>query len=172
VFDRIPTPWAPVENQFIRTLTDLGFDTKYQAEFFHDGKPVTKELTVVQGPAHYLSAPKIKNAPLGLTVRELTYEVRRYLQKQDNEPGVVIAKIEMGSKASVSGLKPYELITHINDSPVNTVADFERLTKDQEEVRLSVKRMTRGRIVKIKVVGTGPTTVETTTPKEAQEEAK
>jgi hypothetical protein len=158
VFDRIPTPWSAVENTLIRAITDLGFGAKYSIEFFHDSKVDTKDFTVAEGPPHYASAPRFKSAPLGITVRDMTYEVRRYLQKKPEDPGVIVAKIEQGSKASVAGLKPYELITHVNDQPVNTVKDFEKLTAGQTDIRLSVKRMTAGRIVKIAVNAPAPTT--------------
>jgi S1-C subfamily serine protease len=83
----------------------------------------------------------------------MTYEVRRYFRKKPGDAGVIVAKIEPGSKASVSGLKPYEIITHINDKLVRSVEDFEKLIAGQSELRLAVKRMTRGRVVKIKMAG-------------------
>ncbi|MBM4019727.1 MAG: PDZ domain-containing protein [Planctomycetes bacterium] len=150
-YERIPTPWPGVENQLTRALTDLGFGTKFKAEFFRDGQTVLKDLEVAPGPPHYESAPRAKSAALGLTVRDLTYEVRRYFQKKDDEPGVVVSKVEPGGKASVAGLKPYEIITHVNDKPVANAGDFEAAAAGQDELRLSVKRMTRGRVVKIKM---------------------
>lgn len=151
-FDEIPSPWPPVTNSFTRTLTNLGFGRKLKAEFFHDGKLLEREFTIVESPAHFDSAKRFKSESLGLTVRDLTYEVRRYYQKADDEPGVIVSKIERGSKASVAGLKPYEIITHVDDQPVADVASFERLVADAgDELRLNVKRMTRGRIVKIKL---------------------
>jgi hypothetical protein len=170
VFDQIPSPWPSVENTFTRTLTDLGFGSKFSLEFFHDNKLDTKDFSVTQGPPNYASAPHFKSAPLGITVRDMTYEVRRYLQKKPDDPGVIIAKIEQGSKASVAGLKPYELITHVNDQPVNTVKDFERLTAGQTDIRLSVKRMTAGRIVKIAVNAPAPTTRPTVLPNKPADE--
>jgi hypothetical protein len=155
VFDRIPTPWPTVETSLVRTLTDMGFGKKFVAEFAHDGKVEKKEFSVAQGPVSYDSAPKYKHDGLGLTVRDMTYEVRRYFQKKEDEPGVVVSKIEMGSKASVAGIKPYEVITHVNDQEVRSVKDFERLAKDQTELRLGVKRMTAGRIVKVSLSGAG-----------------
>ena len=152
-YDRIPAPWPNAENFLTRTLTDLGYGTKYKADFFQDGKVVTKDFEVVQGPPHYEAAPKYKSQALGITVRDITYELRRYLQKKDDEPGVVISKVEPGSKASVAGIKPCETITHVNDKPVMNVKDFETATTGQDELRLSVKRMTRGRVVKIKMTG-------------------
>ena len=155
-FDQIPQPWPPAENTLTRALTDLGFGRPFTAEFFHDGKVERKAFKVAQSPAHYGSAAKYKYDPLGVTVRDLTYEVRRYFQRADDEPGVIISKIEMGSRASTAGLKPFEMVTHVNDQPVNTVADFEKFTKDQQELRLSIRRMAKGRQVKVKVTGKDP----------------
>ncbi|HMP82268.1 MAG TPA: hypothetical protein PKA41_06115 [Verrucomicrobiota bacterium] len=152
-FERIPTPWPAVENEFVRALTDLGFGTRYTAEFFVDGKLVTKDFEVVAGPPHFDAASRYKSESVGVTVRDLTYDVRRYLQRKTDEPGVVISKVETGSKASVAGIKPYELITDVNDQPVHNVKDFERLTAAGGELKLSVKRMAKGRIVTVNVGG-------------------
>jgi S1-C subfamily serine protease len=58
--------------------------------------------------------------------------------------------VEAGGRASVAGVKPYEIITHINDQPVNGVKDLEQATSGSGELRLSIKRMAKGRIVTIK----------------------
>ena len=50
----------------------------------------------------------------------------------------------------MAGVKPYELITHINEQPVNNVKDFEKLVAIGGELKLSLKRMAKGRIVSIK----------------------
>ena len=155
-YERIPTPWPSVENSFTRALTDLGFGTKFKAEFFHDGRLITKDFEVAQSPAHYESAPRSKAQALGLTVRDMTYEVRRYFQKKDDESGVIVSKVEPGGKASVAGIKPYEIITHVNEKPVMNVKDFEAAVAGQDVLRLSVKRMTRGRVVKIVMNGSAP----------------
>ncbi len=165
-YDRIPTPWPSRENLLTRALTDLGFGKKYQAEFFSDGKIVRKDFEVLVSPPHYDTAKRYKSAPLGLTARNLTYELQRYFQKKPEDAGVIISKIEPGSKASVSGLKPYEIITHVNGKEVADVEEFEKLVKDQDELQLLVKRMTRGRTVKIKLPP--PTTEPPTTTRPAE----
>ncbi len=168
-YDQIPEPWPRAENTFTRALTDLGFGKKFEVELSADGKVLRKEFTVVASPTHYNSAKRHKDKKLGLTVADLTYEVRRYFQKKANDPGVIVAKIEPGSKASISGLKPYEVITHVNDKPVGNIKDFEKLIAGQKELRLAVKRMTRGRVVKMKMgaaksATTGPAKSATTGP--------
>lgn len=148
-YDRIPPPWPPAENGFTRALTDLGFGRRFEADFFIDGQVVSKALEVTPSPPHYDSAPRYKAEALGLTVRDLTYEARRYFQKAPDEPGVIVSKIEPGSKASVAGLKPYEIVTHVNGRPVMTVKDFAEAVGAAGELRLSVKRMMQGRVVKM-----------------------
>ncbi|HYV28840.1 MAG TPA: PDZ domain-containing protein, partial [Candidatus Eisenbacteria bacterium] len=165
---RIPTPWPPAENNFTRLLTDAGFGTKYNVEFFANGQTIKKDLEVVPSPPHYDSAARYKNEPLGITVRNLTFEVRRYFQKKDDEPGVIISKIEPGSKVAVAGIKPYEIITHINGQVVATVQDFEKLASNQEELNLAIKRMTKGRLVKVRMAGAA----ETAGPVKKSEEPK
>ena len=144
-------PWPQVENVFTRALTDLGFGSKFTAEFARDGETFHKPFVVEQGPPHYNAADKFKSEVLGMTLRDLTYEVRRQLQKLPEDPGVVVAKIESGEKAAIAGIRPYELITHVNGEPVTSVDQFEEMIKDQEEVRLSVLRLRQGRMVKIRL---------------------
>jgi serine protease Do len=151
--EHVPPPWLSAENTLTRALTDLGFGRRYIAELFHDGKIIRKELAIVESPPHYESAPRIKSQELGLTVRDMTYEVRRYFQKEPKDPGIVVSKVEPGGKAAVAGIRPFEVITHVNDSPVQNVKDFEKLIAGQTELRLAVKRLTQGRIVRIKMSG-------------------
>ncbi len=152
-FDQIPTPWPAAENALTRALTDLGFGKKFAAEIVRGGETRTVEFETVQGPAHYDAAPRFVSKPLGLTVRDLTYEVRRYFQKKPDDPGVIVSKVEPGGKAAVAGVKPYETITHVNDAPVTGIAEFEKLTTGQEEMRFSVSHLTRSRIVKVRAGG-------------------
>ncbi|HEY3243461.1 MAG TPA: PDZ domain-containing protein [Phycisphaerae bacterium] len=148
-FDRLPTPWPSAASRLNRALTDLGIGKHYRAECSCDGQKLTKELTVAECPPHFESAPRCISAPLGLTVRNLTYEVRRYFQKDADDPGLIVAKVESGSRASTAGIKPYEIITHVNGKPVRTVADFEAAASASTELSLTVSRMTRQRVVKV-----------------------
>lgn len=150
-FDQVPKPWPSIDNKINKMLTEVGFGNNYSAEFALDGKIVNKQFVVEEGPRHYDSASQYKSEEIGITVRNITYEVRRYFQRMPDDPGVIVSKIESGQKAAVAGIKPYEIITHINDMPVKNVDDFEKMTSKTGELKLSIKRKMKGRIVKVTV---------------------
>ena len=108
-------------------------------------------MKVTQGPSHFEAAAQHKSESFGLTARDLTFEVRRYFQKTPDEPGVIISAIEPGEPAAVAGLRPYEIITHVDDEPVHSVEALETaLSEADGELRLSVVRMQQKRIVKLR----------------------
>lgn len=148
-FEMIPTPWPKVNNAFNKKLTAVGFGTPIRLEYARDGQVNTAEMSVTQSPLYYAAAPQYKSDPLGLTVRTMTFDVRKYFQKADDEPGVIVARVEPGGKASVGGVKPYEIITAVNDVPVHSREEFREAIAGQSELRLSMLRMTRSRLVKI-----------------------
>ncbi len=167
-FDRIPTPWPSTENTFTRALTDLGFGRTFTADFYEDGELVTRDFAVEQAPAHYDAAARHKSEPMGLSVRDMTYELRRYFQKAADDPGVVVSKVEPGSKASIAGIRPYELIISVNDTPVRDVKQFEQLIGSGGDLRLLVNRMMSGRVVKIQLPAPEVQTATATQPAASQ----
>ncbi len=147
--DKIPSPWHSVENQLNLTLTNLGFGKKITIQCFIDGEVANKNFVIEKMPKHYELAPRLNSTELGIIIRNLTYEVRRYFQMTTASPGVIISRVVPGGKAAVSGLKPYEIITRVNGRPVMNVEDFKNLISNQKELRLEIKRMTENRIAKI-----------------------
>lgn len=150
-FDQMPKPWGSAETPVTRALTDVGFGTTFKADVFRDGKIMSKEFVVEQGPPHFDAAARLKNEASGISARDLTFEVRRYFQIPPAEAGVIVSKVEKGSRAAIAGIKPYEIITSVDDQPVKTVADLEAALTKGGELKLSVKRMTEGRTVKLKL---------------------
>lgn len=147
----MPKPWGAVENALTRALTDVGFGKRFTIEVFRKGQVLTKNFVVTQGPAYYDSAKRFKSKAAGFTVRDVTYEVRRYYQMTAADPGVIVSKVERGSPAAVAGIQPLELIVSIDDAPVRRVADLEQALAPGGEFRLNVKRLTASRVVTLKI---------------------
>ena len=150
-FDRLPVPWPAAENEVGKQLRDIGFGKMYAAELYLDGEKVLKQLAVEETPTYYDSAARHKSETVKLTVRDLTFEVRRYMQMTEADPGVIVSKVEPGGKADVAGIKPFEIVTHINDQPVMNVKEFEAAVNGATELRIAIKRMSKGRVVNIKM---------------------
>ncbi len=148
-FDELPQPWPPARTEFRETLTNLGFGEEYTIELSRGGKVLEKRASVDQTPPHYDTGHQFKFERLGLTVRDLTFEVRLYFQKRSDSPGVIVSKVEPGGKAAVAGIKPFEIITHVNDTSVAGASEFEALVEQQSELRVSIDRKGRGRLVHI-----------------------
>jgi hypothetical protein len=150
-YDQIPPPWGGAETTLTRSLTDVGFGTPFTAEVFRGGAILRLEFAVEEGPAHYGAAAKFKSEAAGLTVKDLTYEARRFFQLTPEDAGVIVSNIEQGEGAAVAGIKPFELIVAVNDAPVHSVGDFEAAIAGGGELRFSIMRMHMGRLVKIRV---------------------
>ena len=150
-FGEIPPPWPTAESMLNRTLTDLGAGAAFRLEYAREGETLNAAMTVTLGPPHYASAPKLKDEATGLTLRDLTYEVRHFFQMGSSDPGVVISNVESGSKASIAGIKPFEIVTSINGEEVTSVEVVERLLDAGGTIHLNVKRMGRGRVVDIEI---------------------
>ncbi len=148
-FDQVPPPWPGLESEFNRRLMSLGFGTPFTVDVFSRGELRHIPFTVTESPMHYSAAPRYESEDLGITIRDLTYEVRYYFRMTDDESGVIISRVEPGGKAAVAGLKPFERIVHVNEQPVTSVEEFKFLIKGQRELRLEAKRKTRGRVIKL-----------------------
>jgi len=146
-------PWAPAGDALARVLTDLGLGREYTAELRVGGLPLRKALKVEESPPHFDTAARHKSAELGLTVRDLTFEVRRYFQMKPEDPGVIVSTVEPGSKAAVAGIRPFEIVVAVNGRAAAGVKEFAAACEKQEELRLAVKRLARERQVKIRLPG-------------------
>jgi serine protease Do len=157
-FDRIPRPWMPAETQLDKVLKDLGVGTAYSLDYARTGAVSTVSLVVERGPEHYGSAREADAGKHGLRVRELTFETRRFFQIPEGQPGLVIARVNAGGSAAVAGLKPYEIIVTVNDSPVATAPEFEAaLAKaGAEPIRIGVRRMSQSRLVTLNPAAASP----------------
>jgi len=145
------TPWPDVENSLNKLLTGFGAGAKVTVVYARDGVRREAQVTLASAPVHYQNAAKARNRALGLSVRDMTFEVRRYFKFDDGAPGIVIARVKPGSPAAVAGLKPYELVTEVNGEKVAGAKDFAAKIKGRSDLVFAVRRLAQTRMVKIHV---------------------
>ena len=147
----MPTPWANVEQGVNATLTEFGVGAEVIVAWVRDGSRMEAKAKLELAPVHFRNAPRTRSKDLGITVADMTYEVRKYFKFGDDAPGVVIVKIKGGGPAAVAGLKPLELITQVNGEDVKDAKDFLAKVKDRKDLTFSVRRLTATRVVPIKL---------------------
>jgi hypothetical protein len=117
-------PWRPQRTPLNALLTTIGKGKTVLLTCLVDGREVQKELVLEEGPPDYESAERKKHEATGLTVRDLTYEVRRALRLPQDAPGVVVSRVEEGFPAAVARVHPYDVIQRVEGRDVNRAGDF------------------------------------------------
>lgn len=107
-----------------------------------DGKEMTLKVTLGELPTQLAGGAAPPTGTLrGMTVQDLTAEIRRQLSLPRGTQGVVISDLDPESPAARAGLRPGDVIQSINREPVASVEDFDRLAaRATGEVLLRVNR--------------------------------
>ena len=155
MFDHIPiTPWPAVGEGADAVLTSFGIGSTVGVEWLSDGAFRQAEIAVEVAPPNYRTATRARSKALGVIVADATFEVREYYKLADDEAGVVVTKCKNGSPAAIAGLRPFELVTKVDDTPVADARAFLEATKGRESLTLTVRRLTKTRIVRVSLSAT------------------
>ncbi len=150
-FGEIPEPWLGVKDPLNRLLSRIGVGNTVDLIAIRDRKLVTLPFKITAAPAYFEVAPQYRSAALGMTVSNITFEVRRYFRLNSGDPGVIVSNVTAGSPASTAGLRPFEIVTAVNDKSVHNVEDFKQAVASGNEVRLAVRRLAANRVVTVKL---------------------
>jgi serine protease Do len=135
-------------------ITSMNPGTTATLEVFRDGKPLTIKVTLGERPSNLTARGGMK-APsegtlAGISVQNLTPDIREQLGAPPNVKGVVISEINPNSPAAQAGLQPGVIIQSINRQAVNSVSDFNRLAAGAKgEVLLRVYYQGTGQFIVI-----------------------
>lgn len=150
VYDGELTPWADVEIGLNGTLAaNFTVGSEVIVSWVSNGERREGVCRLALAPVHYQNAPKSRNQDLGMTVCDMTDEVRKYFKFDSSAPGVVIQKVKSGGVADVAGLKPLELILEVNGESVTSAKDFAQKVKGAAKLNFTVQRISKSRIVPV-----------------------
>ena len=148
-------PWPDVEKGVNEVFTRFGIGTTVEVGYVSDGQKKEVKLTLAQTPVHFRNAKRFKSKTLGAAFADLTFEVRGFFKLADDAPGVVVSKVKPGDPAAVAGLRPLEIVTHVDDKPVADVKALREAVNGKTEFNLSVRRLATTRIVRVKMQDAG-----------------
>jgi len=136
-------------------VTDMNPGTEVKLDIIRDGQPMTIRVTLGERPANLGVTVGVGKAPSegalrGITVQNLTPDLRDRLGLSSNVRGVVITDLDPNSPAAQQGLQPGDVIEGINRQAVNSVADFNRLAAQAKgPTLLRINRQGNGAFVNI-----------------------
>jgi len=152
--------WRTRMNFLTRAFDAIGVGKTVQLTYFRptgdgQGDAVTVDYQIELAPPDQESAPKWKNRKLGLTVKDVTYEVRHALNLQP-PAGVIVAKVESGSPAVIAKVYPNEVITRLDDKPLASAQEMrDRVAAARQagtdKVRLTILRLGKTRFADLAV---------------------
>lgn len=130
-------PWKPTKNYLTSVLTEIGAAKKATFDVLRGKEKRKVTIALEYAPTDYETAERYKDDTLGLTVKELTYEVRHFQKLEPGSTGVTVAKVESGSRSDVAKLAPLSIIVRVNDVVVKDLAHFKELAGSAKGLTLT-----------------------------------
>jgi hypothetical protein len=143
------SPWRPTRNYLTSMLTEIGAGKKVSFEVLRGRDKRAVEIVLERAPADSETAERYKDDALGLTVKELTYEVRHYQKLEGGQAGVLVARVESGSRADIAKLAPLSVITRVNDVPVKDLAHFTGLLSAARSLTLTTTLFGQTKLIEL-----------------------
>ena len=110
-------------------VSEMPPNTPITLGILRDGKPVTLHATVGQYHApnqqgQNAESGQPQHARLGISVQDLTPDLRQQFGVPTDIQGVVIQSVQQGSPADAVGLQPGDVIVQVNRHPVTSSQNF------------------------------------------------
>ena len=109
---------------FTKLVREAGAGKKITMRVLREGKPVDLSVTLGVRPRTSRDAAEYIDETLGLTVRELTRDVRIRLNRSEEVHGVIVRTVKSGSTAQLGRMRPGVIIMGMADYPVRNIDDF------------------------------------------------
>jgi S1-C subfamily serine protease len=134
---RSPTPWRAARSYLTSVLTEIGAEKKASFQYVRGQEKKKVEVALEYAPTDYENAERHKDDALGITAKELTYEVRHFQKLDPDISGVVVAKVESGSKAEVAKLQMLSIVCRVNGVEVKDLNHFKKLVDSPKGLTLT-----------------------------------
>jgi len=106
----------------------------------------TLQVTLAEFPDNQLKVTGDQGFVDGLTLRNITPQIRNQIGIPDDIQGVIVSEVKPGSKADKAGFMPGDIIIQIEDTMIKSVKDVERAMKkysDSKRVYINRRGMIR-----------------------------
>jgi serine protease Do len=109
---------------FTKLVRESPLEQDILLRIYRNGEVENITLVLTERPKSARDATEHDDEVFGLTVRELTTDVRILLNLPDNLQGVLIRKVESGGAASLAGIPANALVIALNNVPVANIEEY------------------------------------------------
>jgi serine protease Do len=126
---------------FTKLVRETGAGSRVTVRFLRDGVEHEVEVTLGARPRSARDAEEYEDPIFGLTVREITADLRIALNLGDNVQGVIVRRVKSGSPAQLARIRPGVIILGIGNVPVNNLEQYKAIMQritEQKPKQVSV----------------------------------
>ena len=125
-FNGVPVSTTKDVDAFTKMVRESPIEEELPVTLYRDGVLQTVRLTLMPRPKAARDAEEFEDSTFGLTVRELTRDVRIMMNLSDDVEGVIVRRAKSGSSANLAGIRPNFLILRFGGYPVRNLEEFEQ----------------------------------------------
>lgn len=118
---------------FTKLVRDTPMEQEIPLKLYRGGEITELTLVLSERPKSSRDAEEYEDEVFGLTVRELTADVRILLNLPDNLHGVLIRRVESGGSANLAGIPPNALVIALNNVPVGSIEEYTQAVEQLSE---------------------------------------
>ncbi|MBN2307724.1 MAG: PDZ domain-containing protein [Candidatus Hydrogenedentes bacterium] len=122
---------------FTKMVRDAGVGTEAVLKLLRNGEPVELRITLEGRPKSARDAGEYEDTMFGLTVREITTDLRIMLNLSADVQGVIVRRVKSGSWADLAGFRTGVIILNFGGHPTTTLDEFRQAVEQVADERPS-----------------------------------
>ena len=120
---------------FTQLVRETGAGKTAPVRVMRKGEAVDLSVTLGERPRSSEDAEEYVDDVFGLTVRELTRDVRIRLNLSEDVQGVIVRTVKSGSAAQVGKMQPGVIVMAIGEQPVRNLEEFKAAVAKTQELK-------------------------------------
>ncbi len=112
--------------RFTKLVRETGPGVEAPVRLLRDGEPVELRIALAERPKSSRDASEFEDETFGLTVREITTDLRLMINLAEDDQGVIVRRVKSGSWADLAGFRPGFIIMRFGDHPVTSLDEYKK----------------------------------------------
>lgn len=120
---------------FTKLVREAGSGKKVEIKILRNGEPLTIYAVLQPRPKRSYEAEEFEWEPVGITVREITPDMRISLGIEENINGVIVYKVKSGSPAQLARISRGMIVQAIGNRPIKSIEEFKEVVSNLDVIK-------------------------------------